>query len=96
MTTSVEVRAKIVENFRRDLAGPGLEDIDLATERLNENPSRWYLSGFLAPADDPLALDAPNDAEKDISAQEELEIGVGEENGDGAGGAAGDQEPHGR
>jgi hypothetical protein len=93
MTTSVEVRAKIVENFRRDLVGPGLEDLDLATERLNENPSRWYLSGFLAPTDDPLALDAPNDAEKDISAQEELEIGVGEENGDGAGGAAGDQEP---
>ena len=33
----------------------------LRSERLNENPSRWYLTGFLAPADDPLALDGAED-----------------------------------
>jgi hypothetical protein len=47
------VRTHLVETFRRDLIGPGPgpEDADLATERLNENPSRWYLAGFLAPTD---------------------------------------------
>ncbi|HEY8124532.1 MAG TPA: DISARM system helicase DrmA [Methylocystis sp.] len=92
MTTSVDVRTHIVKTFRRDLVGPGPNDADLARERLNENPSRWYLSGFLAPADDPLVLDSPNAAEDDPAAQEELEIEAGEADGEGAGGAAGDQE----
>ncbi|TXL71270.1 hypothetical protein FHP25_30870 [Vineibacter terrae] len=88
MTQSVEIRAGIVDLFRRDLIGPGPQDSDLATERLNESPSRWYLTGFLAPADDPMGLDgAPDD---DPSAQEEMEIDVEEPDTDGAGGAAGD------
>lgn len=48
------VRRRIVDLLRRDLIGPtpGAEDADLAREILdkNENPSRWYLTGFLAPA----------------------------------------------
>jgi hypothetical protein len=54
--TSARIRARLVDTFRPDLIGPGPgpEDADLATERLNENPSRWYLAGFLAPADDEL------------------------------------------
>ena len=57
MTSSIDIRARIASTFRRDLVGPGpeTEDLDLASERLNENPSRWYLTGFLAPADDELA-----------------------------------------
>jgi hypothetical protein len=51
--TSLDVRSSIVETFRGDLVGPALQDLDLARERLNENPSRWYLTGFLAPADEP-------------------------------------------
>jgi hypothetical protein len=60
---SVDVRARIIETFRRDLIGPSprREDADLATERLKENPSRWYLAGFLAPADDPLAQGGGDD-----------------------------------
>ena len=37
MTNSVDVRAHIVNVFRRDLIGPGLQDADLAKERLNES-----------------------------------------------------------
>ena len=64
---SANVRECIVNVFRRDLVGPDLHDADLATERLSENPSRWYLLGFLAPAEDPLVLDSPNAAEDDPS-----------------------------
>ena len=38
MTNSVDVRAHIVDVFRRDLIGPGPQDVDLANERLNESP----------------------------------------------------------
>ena len=91
MTNSVDIRAHIVNIFRRDLIGPGLQDTDLANERLNESPARWYLAGFLAPAEDPLALDGDDD-ENDPSAQEEMEIDVEEPDADGVGGAATDNE----
>ena len=89
MTNSVDIRARLVDLFRRDLIGPGPRDADLATERLNESPSRWYLTGFLAPAEDPLGLEGEDD-DDDPSAQEEMEIDVEESDTDGAGGAAGD------
>ena len=91
MTNSVDIRAHIVDIFRRDLIGPGPQDADLANERLNESPARWYLAGFLAPAEDPLALDR-DDNENDPSAQEEMEIDVEEPDADGVGGAATDNE----
>ncbi|MDR3488422.1 MAG: DISARM system helicase DrmA [Bradyrhizobium sp.] len=91
MTNSVDVRAHVVRVFGRDLIGPGPQDADLANERLNESPSRWYLAGFLAPADDPLTLEG-NDDESDPSAQEEMEIDVEEPDADGVGGAATDNE----
>jgi hypothetical protein len=91
--TPLSVRASIVEKFRRDLVGPDSQDADLARERLNENPSRWYLTGFLAPVDDPLTQDGGQAAEDDPSTQEELEIDVGESDADGAGGASGDADP---
>lgn len=92
MTTSADVRTRIVHVFRRDLVGPGPEDQDLPTERLTETPSRWYLTGFLAPADDPLGLNG-GDADDDPSAQDEMEIAVDEPDADGASGAAGDADP---
>ncbi len=91
MTNSVDIRAHIVDVFRRDLIGPGPQDADLASERLNESPARWYLAGFIAPAEDALALDGDDD-ENDPSAQEEMEIDVEEPDADGAGGAATDNE----
>src|ERR1700722_12124114 len=89
---SVDVRASIVDTFRRDLVGPGPQDADLARERLNESPSRWYLTGFLAPADDPLTQDGASETDENPSTQEEMEIDVEEPANDGAGGAAGDNE----
>ncbi len=91
MMNPVGVRAHIVNLFRRDLIGPGPQDSDLANERLNENPARWYLTGFLAPAEDPLSLGG-DDSETDPSAQEEMEIDVEEPDADGANGAAPDNE----
>jgi hypothetical protein len=91
MTSSVDIRAHIVDVFRRDLIGPGAQDPDLAKERLNESPSRWYLTGFLAPAEDTLGLEGVDD-EGNPSAQEEMEIDVEEPDTAGAGGAAGDNE----
>jgi hypothetical protein len=91
MTNSVDVRAQIVNVFRRDLIGPGLQDADLAEERLNESPSRWYLAGFLAPAEDPLTLDGADD-EPDPSASEERETDVEEPDVDTTISAAADNE----
>jgi hypothetical protein len=92
MTTSkssADVRTSIVKAFRRDLVGPdtGPEDADLAEERLTEAPSRWYLTGFIAPASDPAESE-----EDDPSAQEEMELVSGEPDNEGAGGAAGDKD----
>lgn len=91
MKTSEEVRAQIVSVFRRDLIGPGAQDTDLSTERLNENPARWYLAGFIAPAEDPLGLDGDSD-DSDPASQEEMELDVEEPDADGANGAAADNE----
>jgi hypothetical protein len=90
---SVDVRSSIVRAFRRDLYGPLPDrvepaDADLQRERLNDAPSRWYLTGFLAPADEDLETE-----EDDPSVQEEMELDVGEVDAEGAGGAAGDDQP---
>ena len=69
MATSPQVRDEIISTFRRDLVGPGRQDADLAEERLNEAPSRWYLIGFLAPED----MQGPDAANDDPSSQEETE-----------------------
>jgi hypothetical protein len=101
-TTSVAIRARIVDVFRRDLIGPlpgrvCPRDADLQRERLsdgeNDRPSRWYLAGFLAPADDAAGMEAEENEQPELGAVEEAEIDVSESEGDGAGGAAGDQEP---
>ena len=61
---SIEVRAELFHRLRRDLIGPSLrapdghDDSDLAAERLKDNPSRWYLTGFIAPSDDSEEIDA--------------------------------------
>nr|WP_294528771.1 hypothetical protein [uncultured Rhodopila sp.] len=50
LLTAEAIRQRIVDKLRRDLIGPGPQDADIAREVLSENPSRWYLTGFLAPA----------------------------------------------
>jgi len=85
------VREELVRRLRRNLIGPTEpEDADLAAERLpvGESPSRWYLSGFIAPSGMATAAaieDAPEgwDDTADILAEAQ---------GSGAGGAAGDDD----
>ena len=50
--TSAQVRNKLEEALKLDLVGPeaGLGD---PAETLSQAPSRWYLTGFLAPLDAP-------------------------------------------
>jgi hypothetical protein len=54
-TSAAAIRRRVVDTLRRDLIGPGPQDADLTHERLKNNPSRWYLAGFLAPALDGIA-----------------------------------------
>jgi hypothetical protein len=85
VTRPAEVRARLVDILRRDLVGPGSQDDDLQRERLGERPSRWYLTGFIAPADE-------KPAEDDPAAQEDQDHEAQADLGAGAGGAAGDDE----
>jgi len=87
---AAEVRSELVTRLRRNLIGPGeADDADLAAERLppGESPSRWYLSGFIAPSGELTAetTDTP-DADWD-----EIDALLPDE-GFGAGGAAGDHD----
>jgi hypothetical protein len=58
----------------------------LERERLAERPSRWYLTGFIAPADEEPAADDP-------AVQEDEDREATTDLGPGAGGAVGDDEP---
>ena len=89
MTDSTTARAKIVDLFRRDLIGPSPEDTDLAKEVLKERPSRWYLTGFLAPVSSPNTIEDKVE-EEDLLTLEEIENSVAGDDTEGSGGVAGD------
>lgn len=65
---STDVRSKLVEALESDLVGPrpGLGN---PTEKLEQSPSRWYLTGFLVP------LDADESQAVDAGAEEEVSQG---------------------
>ena len=48
--TSAEVREELVNALQLDLVGPTPEGLGDPAERLDQAPSRWYLTGFLVPA----------------------------------------------
>ena len=64
--TSEQVRKQLVEALELDLVGPS----DARVEVLNQTPSRWYLTGFLVPADTPVELRAEVDADDDLDSGE--------------------------
>lgn len=64
--TSADVRERLVEALRADLVGPFVPSGD---EVLPQRPTRWYLTGFLAPSG------AAEDVRTDDTAQETLEVG---------------------
>ncbi len=57
--TSLDVRDKVVEALVLDLIGP-IDDPIRADERLDQSPSRWYLTGFLVPRARP-SMDTPKE-----------------------------------
>ena len=53
MADSAAVRRYLADALRLDLIGPRPGDAALQHERLRQAPSRWYLTGFLVPANAP-------------------------------------------
>ena len=70
MTTSAEVRTKLVRELGLDLVGPRNDDPELANETLPEPPSRWYMTGFLVPIGAPERQLAPDPQEEMDEAEE--------------------------
>ncbi len=68
VATSAAIRARLLRTLRRDLIGPdpSPDDSDLACEFLAERPSRWYLTGFLAPEQGDPAPGSDLAAEQDL------------------------------
>ncbi len=90
------IRDGLVRRLRRNLVGPSEpEDADLAAERLpaGESPSRWYLTGFIAPSGELTApvTAAPADPSEDAGF-DEGDLFLPDLEGFGAGGAAGDHD----
>ena len=67
---SAAVRRSLIEALRLDLIGPRPGDAVLQRERLPQAPSRWYLTGFLAPTGAPAAQKA-QDAGEELDAPAE-------------------------
>src|SRR4051812_30901411 len=66
MMNSPEARAKLVEALQLDLVGPWPGHA-FANELLPENPTRWYLTGYLVPEA------APVEHRSDAEAKEEMD-----------------------
>lgn len=91
--SAAEVRTELLHRLRRNLVGPSApEDEDLARERLpaGESPSRWYLTGFIAPSGEAAATPDPaaTAADEELGTAEALF----DEDAYSVGGAAGDND----
>ncbi|MDB9529587.1 DISARM system helicase DrmA [Oscillatoria sp. CS-180] len=63
MTTSADIRATLVDALNIDLVGPAPNNSTHAEEVLNQAPSKWYLTGFLAPFGAPPDLRSDDDSD---------------------------------
>ena len=71
--TSAEIRSSLVDALQLDLVGPTSTNTEYATELLSQAPSKWYLTGFLAP------FGAPPEARSDDTADDDIkELGQSE------------------
>jgi hypothetical protein len=70
----VDVRSQLVDALRLDLIGPE-NGTDLDGEVLPQAPSRWYLTGFLAP------LEASESQKSDETGQDEFDAEGGDADG---------------
>src|SRR5437763_766945 len=67
-SASMDIRSGLADALRLDLVGPSNSHA-FAKELLREPPSRWYLTGYLVPAD------APQEQKVDPTADDELDEG---------------------
>jgi len=63
--TSADIRVRLTRALRLDLIGPEPEESQ-ASEILPLSPSRFYLTGFLAPLNAPAAQKADEDEQRDL------------------------------
>lgn len=66
---TVEVRSQLVDSLQLDLVGPGCELGD-PREALPQEPSKWYLTGFLAPFDSDAKDRLTEDADDEVESAE--------------------------
>ena len=64
--TSAEVREELVNALQLDLVGPTPDGLGDGAERLDQSPSRWYLTGFLVPANAGQTQVTDADADDDV------------------------------
>ncbi len=65
--TSPDTRAKLLESLQLDLVGPWPEH-PFEHELLPENPTRWYLTGYLVPEAAPVEHRRGAETEKEVGA----------------------------
>jgi len=65
MTTAATVRADLIHALHLDMIGPGV-GLGQPNEALETHPSRWYLTGFLAPLGADLAQRSDEEAPEDM------------------------------
>lgn len=63
--TPADVRSRLVQALRLDLIGPEPDEPQIG-EILDRAPSRWYLTGFLAPFNAPLAQKTDDEAQDEL------------------------------
>ncbi|MDZ4799924.1 MAG: DISARM system helicase DrmA [Bryobacteraceae bacterium] len=67
--TSADVRTELVNALRLDLVGPESAGLGDPNERLDQAPSRWYLTGFLVPTGaPPEQVNSPDDDDEEVEA----------------------------
>jgi hypothetical protein len=66
--TSAEIRSTLVDALQIDLVGPKPDDAEYQGEVLKQAPSKWYLTGFLAPFG--AKPDDRSDDEGDVNSEE--------------------------
>lgn len=67
--TSAEIRSTLVDALQIDLVGPTPNDTEHAEEVLTQAPSKWYLTGFLAPFGAPPDIRSDDDGD-DVDPEE--------------------------
>ncbi len=75
--TTAEIRSTLVDALQIDLVGPKPDDAEYQGEVLKQAPSKWYLTGFLAPFG--AKPDDRSDDEGDVNSEELGDGAAGED-----------------